>query len=58
MMRTMTTREIESLAQLDAALAGSRSLAGLRIQGVDLAAREDGAARLRPGRRRGPRRQS
>jgi predicted Rossmann-fold nucleotide-binding protein len=41
MMRTMTTREIESLEQLDAALAGGRSLAGLRIQGVDLSAREE-----------------
>jgi predicted Rossmann-fold nucleotide-binding protein len=40
MMRTMTTREIETLDQLDAALAGSRSMAGLRIQGVDLSSRE------------------
>jgi predicted Rossmann-fold nucleotide-binding protein len=40
MMRTMTTREIGSLEELDAALAQSRSLAGLRIQGVTLSARE------------------
>jgi predicted Rossmann-fold nucleotide-binding protein len=36
----MTTREIASLDELDAALAHSRSLAGFRIQGVDLTARE------------------
>src|SRR4051812_14767527 len=41
MMRTMTTREIESLDQLDDALSTGRSLAGLRIQGVDLTAREE-----------------
>jgi predicted Rossmann-fold nucleotide-binding protein len=41
MMRTMTTREIESLDQLDAALRTGSSLAGLRIQGVDLTAREE-----------------
>ncbi len=41
MMRDVSTREIESLDQLDAALTGTRSLAGLRLQGVDLAARED-----------------
>ena len=40
MMRRMTTREIDSLAALDDALDGTRSLAGLRIQGVDLSARE------------------
>jgi predicted Rossmann-fold nucleotide-binding protein len=40
MMRCMTTREVGSLEELDAALADSRSLAGLRIQGVDLRARE------------------
>lgn len=33
-------REIESLAQLDEALAASHSLDGLRIQGVDLSQRE------------------
>ena len=41
MMRRMTTREIDSLAALDDALNGTRSLAGLRIQGVDLSAREE-----------------
>jgi predicted Rossmann-fold nucleotide-binding protein len=48
---TMTTREIESLAQLDAVLgapAGQRPLAGLRIQGVDLAARESELLRCDP----------
>jgi predicted Rossmann-fold nucleotide-binding protein len=40
MMRGMTIREIESLEALDAALVDTRSLAGLRIQGVDLSARE------------------
>lgn len=41
MIQVMTTREIESLAELDEALGNGRSLAGLRIQGVDLTARED-----------------
>ena len=41
MMRRMTTREIDSLAALDDALDDARTLAGLRIQGVDLNARED-----------------
>lgn len=40
MMRVMTIREIDSLAALDAALGDSHALAGLRIQGVDLTARE------------------
>jgi predicted Rossmann-fold nucleotide-binding protein len=35
------TREIESIEQLDAALAESSSLSGLRIQGVDLSPREE-----------------
>jgi predicted Rossmann-fold nucleotide-binding protein len=42
-------REIESVAQLDAALAGSASLAGLRIQGVDLSAREAELLACDPG---------
>ncbi len=48
MMRCMTTREVGSLEELDAALAGRRSLAGLRIQGVDLRAREQVLLRSDP----------
>jgi uncharacterized protein (TIGR00730 family) len=36
----MTAREIETLEELDAALADDRSMAGLRIQGLDLSGRE------------------
>lgn len=44
----MAAREIETLDQLDAVLASAQPLAGLRIQGVDLAAREAALLRCDP----------